>query len=308
MIRGPVDRHTLYGLGAILLWSATVAMARSLSEQVGSFSAAAAVYLSGGVLLSVQGWLSRRGREGARQALSPEYLLGCGALFCGYMISLYLAIGLAADRRQTLEVGLLNYLWPATTILFSLLFLGKRARWTLVPGTLIALAGVALVLTQDTALSWPAFADNVRGNAPAYAFGLAAGVSWGLYSTLARRWNPSGRGAVSWFMLVTGLAFLLLRALRGETPPGCSEAWTVRAGFEVAAMVLANSTAYTLWDAAMRRGNVLLVAAASYSTPLLSTLVSSLYLGIVPGPRLWWGCACLIAGSLISWRSVSDAR
>ena len=36
------------GLGAILLWSATFAVARSLSEQIGPLTAGAAAYLIGG--------------------------------------------------------------------------------------------------------------------------------------------------------------------------------------------------------------------------------------------------------------------
>jgi hypothetical protein len=34
--------------------------------------------------------------------------------------------------------------------------------------------------------------------------------------------------------------------------------------------------------------------------------VSVLYLSVATGPGLWIGCAALIAGSLLSWRSVSD--
>jgi len=65
--------------------------------------------------------------------------------------------------------------------------------------------------------------------------------------------------------------------------------------------------AYALWDRAMRRGNLLLVAACSYFTPLLSTLVSCGYLGVEPGGRLWLGCVVLVAGSLLTWRSVCDS-
>jgi drug/metabolite transporter (DMT)-like permease len=63
---------------------------------------------------------------------------------------------------------------------------------------------------------------------------------------------------------------------------------------------------YDLWDAAMRQGNLPLVASASYLTPLLSTLVSCVYLAVIPGAQLWIGCALIIAGSLVSWRSVKS--
>jgi len=57
----------------------------------------------------------------------------------------------------------------------------------------------------------------------------------------------------------------------------------------------------------MRKGNQMLVAACSYLTPFLSTVVSTLYLHVAPAVRLWLGCALIIAGSVLSWRSVRPA-
>jgi drug/metabolite transporter (DMT)-like permease len=73
-----------------------------------------------------------------------------------------------------------------------------------------------------------------------------------------------------------------------------------------AVLAAITALAYMLWDVAMRRGNLLLVVACSYFTPLLSTLVSCAYLGVVPGSQLWMGCALLVCGSLLSWSSVTD--
>ena len=58
----------------------------------------------------------------------------------------------------------------------------------------------------------------------------------------------------------------------------------------------------------MRAGNVLLVVAGSYLTPLLSTIVSCAYLAVLPGPTLWLGCGTLIIGSLLSWHALSDSN
>lgn len=56
----------------------------------------------------------------------------------------------------------------------------------------------------------------------------------------------------------------------------------------------------------MRRGNLLLVVAMSYFTPLLSTILSCAYLKVSPGPGLWLGCILLVGGSLLTWLSMSD--
>ena len=115
--------------------------------------------------------------------LSRRYVIGCGALFVLYTVALFLALGLAADRRQTVEVGLLNYLWPTLTILLALLLLGRRAGVGLIPGTLLALCGVFLVLTQGEAVTWSSFAGNLRGNPVAYALGVFAALTWALIQT-----------------------------------------------------------------------------------------------------------------------------
>ncbi len=297
-----MNRPTLYGLVAILLWSTTVAVIRSLTEQVGPLTAAASIYLFGG-FISSSPLLYSRNRATTLHGLPLRYLVGCGTLFVLYMLAIYLAIGLAGDRHQVLEIGLVNYLWPAFTLWFSLLLLRKRARPLFVPGTILALLGAFLVLTQGTSISWTSLEKNVASNPLAYFLAFFAAVSWGLYSTLARRWaGPKTGSAVSLFMLATGVLLLFLRLLRPE-----QTLWSMRALAEVLFMGLATIVAYVFWDIAMRKGDVVLVAACSYFIPLLSTLVSCLYLGISAGVRLWFGCGFIIVGSLISWVSVSDS-
>ncbi len=289
------------GLGAILLWSATFAVARSLSEQIGPLTAGAAAYLvGGGVCLLHLAW---RGRSALGLLRLPRpYLVGCGSLFVAYTAAIYLAVGLARDREQVLEVALINYLWPALTVLLSLPLLKKRASLWLLPGTAMALVGIVTILTQGSGLSFASFWGHLQENPAAMALALAAAISWALYSNLARRWStPEGGGAVELFMPVTGLALLGLRAL--ETEP---TAWSFQAAGEACGLAAITTVAYILWDTAMRRGNLFLVVVCSYFTPLLSTLVSCAYLRVSPGPRLWIGCLLLVAGSLATWRSVSE--
>lgn len=292
---------TAGGLAAIVLWSATFAFARSLSEHIGPLTAGACTYLLGGVVCLLRLWWPGKA-SGHRPQLSPRYLLGCGSLFVVYTAAIYLAVGLAKDREQVLEVALVNYLWPALTVLFSLPLLGKKASVWLLLGTALALGGVLLVMTQGTCTSWQLFAQHVRENPVAYGLALLAAVSWGTYSNLARRWSgPGSEGAVEWFMLATGVVLLAIRFLTSE-PTG----WTARCVGEVVGLAVVSTAAYVLWDVSMRKGNMPLVVACSYSTPLLSTLVSCAYLRVSPAPKLWIGCLLLVIGSLVTWRSVSD--
>ena len=95
------------GLLALVLWSATIAVARSLSEQLGPLTAGAAVYLIAGLLCLVH---LARSKTSLTQLLRlpRKYLLGCGFLFALCNVALFLAVGLAKDREQVLEIGLVN--------------------------------------------------------------------------------------------------------------------------------------------------------------------------------------------------------
>jgi drug/metabolite transporter (DMT)-like permease len=157
----------------------------------------------------------------------------------------------------------------------------------------MATAGVFLATTQGQPLDWSSFYGNLTQNSLPYLLGVTAAISWALYSTLSRRWaSDTPGGAVYLFMLSTGLILGLARLFFPETTR-----WTGRAVAELLYMVIGSNLAYAFWERAMRRGDIVLVAACSYFTPLLSTIVSILYLGVTAGWRLWIGCALVIAGA-----------
>ncbi len=289
------------GLAAIVLWSTTFALARSLSERVGPLTAGASVYVSGACFCAFGLWWSG-GIAQAWRKIPRNYLWGCGSLFVLYTALIYLAVGRAWNREQLLEVALVNYLWPAATLIASLFLLGTRARVFLWPATLIALAGIFLVLTPGGRSSWNSIGAHVSDNPAPYAFAFAGAISWALYSNLARRWSrPDSQGGVAFFILATGVTLLALRYAAHE-----ASSWKPQAILEALALGGITALAYWLWDFAMRKGDVLLVAAASYFTPLLSTFFSCAYLRVAPEPRVWLGCLLVVAGSIACWRSVSD--
>lgn len=293
---------TCGGLVAILLWSVTVALVRSLSEQLGAVTAAASTFSVSG-LVAIASLALRSGTRQQIRQLPRTYLIGCGTLFVCYMLLLFLGIGLAQNHEQVLEVGLINYLWPVLTVVLSLVLLGKKASWVLGPGTLLALAGVFLVVTHGASVTWQSLVRNLAGNPAAYLLALGAAGCWAMYSNLTHRWAAGHReGAVALFLPVTGAVLLVICCFIDEP-----RQWSYRAVLESLILGITTYTAYALWDAAMRRGNMLIVAAASYLTPLLSTIVSCVYLTVVPGARLWAGCCVLVLGSLLSWHSVSSA-
>lgn len=292
--------HTNFGLLAILLWSTAVAVTRSMSEQVGPLTAACAVYLFGGGI-SIAYLLVRGKWSTTAVSLPRRYLFGCGSLFIIYMISFYSALGAAVSRQQVLEVGLVNYLWPTLSLLFSVPLLNKRPSMILLPGVLLASAGVFLVATQNTSVSWTGFSNNLLLNPKAYSLALLGAISFGLYSNLSRRWaEGENSNAVTGFMVATGLVLLGMLWIFPE-----NSVWTLRSILEIAFMGVATALSYAFWDVAMRKGNIVLVISCSYLTPLLSTLVVCFYLDVVAGWQLWFGCAFIISGAVLANKSLT---
>ena len=314
------------GVAAIVLWSCTVAVSRQLSETVGATTAAASMLLLGGGLGCLYAAVVER-RLGAIFRLRPAYLLGCGLLFVTYMICLYLAIGLATSRQQAIEIGIINYLWPGLTLAFSVPILGTRVRRSFALGVVLALLGAVLAPLHLGEYSTAMLGHTLRDHPLPYLLALGAAVSWGLYSVLSRRWgaaeptpsngreigdgggapspeHPAGSdgGAVPVFALAAGL---VLAAIHLGMPERSS--WTgVAIGQVLFMAVCPILLAYALWDRAMRRGNVTLVAALSNFAPLLSTVVSSLYLHVPLSWTLWLSCGLVVLGALLAQRAVIE--
>ena len=298
-----IRNSNLLGLLSILLWSTTIAFSRSLTEQLGTFTAAASIYTLAGLFGLLLMALQSGGVRTMRQ-LPRNYLLGCGALFVIYITALYLAIGMASSRIQVLTIGLINYLWPGLSLVFSVPILGRKARATLPIGMFTALGGIWLANTSGSSLSLQAVLAD-QGVWLPYGLALVAAVSWGLYSNLSRRWGGEhDGGAVPLFLFVSGILLMLLRVLTPETAH-----WSGQANLELIYMALfPGMLAYLFWDIAVRKGEIVLVSSLSYLTPLLSTLFSTLVLQVTTSPSLWLGAGLVIIGALICNTSMIEPQ
>jgi len=300
--RPPMNKNTIAGIFAILFWSTNVAFSRSLAEQFGVLTAGTIMFLAGGVLSLVYQAV-RGGGLGFLRRSSRKYLLGCGLIFVANVVTLELAIGLATSRTQAVIVGLINYLWPALSLALAPLFLKKKVRWYLAAGMGLALGGMYLASTQGEVLN-PGEALSRPGTLLVYGLALVAAVTWGLYSNLSKKWaGDQDSGLVPLFLLASGLLMGVFRLLIPEvSAPGPT------APFEMAYMILFPTIlAYIFWDVAMRKGQMILVVSLSYFIPLFSTVISSLRLGVAPGPELWLAAGMIIVGALVCKAAMVDS-
>jgi len=245
---------TLIGLTAILMWSLlsvlTVATGRIPPFQL------AAMTFAIGALVGALTWIGRGGGVKALRQPLVAWLVGVGGLF-GYHALYFLALRFAPPA----EAGLLNYLWPLLIVLFSSLLPGERLAPHRVIGALLGLAGTVLL-----------FAGNAGGFAPGQVPGLiaafVAAFVWATYSVLSRRLKSVPTDAVAGFCAATALlAALVHRLIESPIWPETSLQWLAVVALGIGPV----GAAFYSWDIGMKRGDIRVLGAASYATPLLST-------------------------------------
>ena len=247
---------TLIGLTAILMWSLLTVMTVATGK-IPAFQLAAMTFAIGALV----GFLTFIGRpQGLRALRQPPaaWLVGVGGLF-GYHALYFLALRFAPPA----EAGLLNYLWPLLIVLFSSLLPGERLAPHHVIGALLGLAGTVLLFTGNGA------GHFAPGEIPGLIAAFVAAFVWSSYSVMSRRLKAVPTDAVAGFCLATAVLAALVHGLVETTVwPDNALQWLAVVGLGVGPV----GAAFYAWDIGMKRGDIRVLGAASYATPLLSTL------------------------------------
>lgn len=249
-------RATLIGLSAVLMW-ATLGLFGAGSGSVPPFLLNALCFGLSGSLALV--WLAHKGRlDRLRQPLRV-WMFGTVGLF-GFHFFYFTAI----RNAPPVDANLINYTWPLLIVLFSAFLPGEQLRSHHVIGTLLGLAGAALLITGGEGFSFSG------GYAIGYAAAVASSLFWSTYSVLSRRLGDVPTEAVAGFCLATALLSALCHlALEQTVWPETSLEW-----LSVAALGLFPvGLAFFTWDMGVKHGDIQVLGAAAYSAPLLSTLL-----------------------------------
>jgi drug/metabolite transporter (DMT)-like permease len=281
---------TLVGMIAIPLWSVSIGFIRSVSEIFGPVAGAALIYTTSGILGALILGLPKL------RDLKRPGIWYSGLLFVAYEISLALAIGLAHNRDQALELGMINYLWPSVTILFAVLTKQQRGSWLLAVAIFFCLLGIGGVMKGENELSLRFVIDNIQDNPFAYLYAFSAALLWGLYSVVTRHYD-SGKTAVPFYFLATAALLWIKFGYSDGIPLTLN--WNGLG--QVVIFAAMSATAYGCWNRGVCYGNISLLATVSYFTPVLAALLTCLWLGIRPSFAFCVGVAMITVGSLLCW-------
>ncbi|WP_371371080.1 aromatic amino acid DMT transporter YddG [Sporomusa aerivorans] len=295
MNKGTRNNATFIGLIAIILWSTMVGLIHSVSEMLGPIGGIAMVYTSAAAILIVTFGVPQI------KTFPWRYLLIGGFLFVAYEISFALAIGYANNGTQAIEVNIINYLWPCLTIVFAIIFNKQRSTLLIIPGLTLSLLGVCWVLGGEKGLDLSVMISNIKSNTFSYVSAFTGAFIWAAYCTVTNK-LAEGKNGITLFFILTA-AVLWVKFFIGG---GVALNFSMRAIIYVLMAGCAIGFGYAAWNFGILYGNVSVLASASYFTPILSSLLASVFLNAPLSVPFWQGVFMVCLGSVLCWQATKD--
>lgn len=284
------NRATVVGLLAPVCWGLSVGMIRMVEEMAGMTLGLFICYVIGAAFAVAVFGFPRL------SAYSLRYLAAAIPCACACSLCFTFSLQISDGGRQTLEVGMVNYLWPSLTIIAAVLFNGQKAKWYAGLGFILSLAGLGIVISGDAGLHPAEIWEHMRGNPLSYLLAFAGAVAWALYSSATRAWGRGLNPTALIFMIDAAIFGCL--ALSGAVPGKPFEASGILACIAAGCVMGAS---YAVWTYGVQKGSITVLAIASYFTPVLSCLFGAALLGASLSGSFWQGVSLVVAGSFVCW-------
>lgn len=214
-------------------------------------------FLWASISLGIHSVWRRQALKEIRAATPANLVIGLlgtfGSYFCYFS---------ALERAPAIEANLLNYTWPLQLLVLSLVFLGEPLRWQINVAMGLGMAGAFLLIGQG---HWPHLSSE---HAIGYMFAFLSGSTWSVYSLMLRVRESKN--------------FSLFVSVASATIASLAFAWREPLLFRLSLPavllslyigVVTIAVGYVAWGHALRHGDVQIVAALAYLTPLFSTLL-----------------------------------
>ena len=284
---------TLIGLTAILMWSLLAVMTVATGT-IPAFQLAAMTFAIGALVGSLT-WIGRP--EAIRALAQPPlaWIVGVGGLF-GYHALYFLALRFAPPA----EAGLLNYLWPLLIVLFSSLLPGERLAPHHIIGALLGLAGTVLLFAGNRSGGF------TPGQLPGLVAAFVAAFVWAdLFGDVApAQIGADGCGRGILFRQPRCSRQSCMRLVEVTVWPETLLQWLAVAGLGIGPV----GAAFYAWDIGMKRGDIRVLGAASYATPLLSTAFLILAGFAKPSANIALAAVLIAGGGLIAAKDMFRKR
>ncbi|MGE8317509.1 MAG: DMT family transporter [Comamonas sp.] len=279
----------LFPLTAVLIWSVNTVVSKLAADSIGAAEIGffrwlvAAVLFTPFVLPSV--W---RQRAEVRAQLPRLVVLGLLGMVVYQSLAYY-----AAHLTTATHMGIIGSLTPMMVLALSTALLGQRLSWGAVLGSLLAIAGVSLVVSSGDPASL--LTQGLNGGD---ALMFIAMLAYAVYNILLKRWTMPRLATVQLLylqVLVAVAAQLPLYLLAPKT--GLNAANLPLVGF---AGIMASIAAPLLWMTSVARIGPSRASMFFNLTPIFTALIAVAALGEPLAAYHAAGGALTIAGLLLA--------
>ncbi|MDE2384664.1 MAG: EamA family transporter [Alphaproteobacteria bacterium] len=275
---------TLIGFIAILTW-AILALLSTIAGPIPPLQLAAMTFLLGGLVGAVT-WPFRPGALASLRQPWQVWAVGVGGL-CIYHCAYFFAI----QNAPPVEVSLIAYLWPLLLVVLAAFTPGERLHAHHVLGVVLGLMGAIIVITKGGTVG---LSGGLKLGHLVAAF---CALVWASYSVLSRRFKQVPVDVVAGYCLATAaITFVLHLTLESTVWPQASAQWLAIAGLGLLPVGLA----FYVWDWGCKHGDIMVLGALSYASPVLS-VIALLSASLT---HFHWSvalaCALIVAGALVA--------
>ena len=227
-----------------------------------------------------------------------RYVIIGSVLFVCYELCLSLSLGFTHSGRQAIEVGMVNYLWPSMTIVLAVIVNRQKVSPLIIPGVILAVAGICRVLGGDQGFSLSEMTNNIMENPLSYGLAFTGAIIWAIYCVVTKR-IANGNNGITLFFVLTALTLWVKYLISPQ--PEFSPSFNTWISLALAAMAM--GFGYAAWNVGILHGNVTVLAAASYFIPIISSILAAFILSSHLTLSFWQGTAMVSLGSLVCWWS-----
>lgn len=291
----PKNNLSMYlGFAAVLIFAVSPAFTRTLAESLSTFTSGAIVNLAAGILMLIYRQMTCP--LCPIRKTQPRYWLLCATTFIAFTLLCNIAIGLSATREIAVVSGLIRAMWPMAALLLNIPIGKAKARPALLLGVLACCCGVALANLSGTALSL----SDLSGATIPMVLSFVSCLCWGLYSNyLPLTVSDPSEDYLPVITLIAGSLQLCGALIFHEKILHFGIAEIAQLLFVA---VFTGFLANCFWNSSMQGQGRLKVILFSNLTPVLSTLLSALLLGLHLSLPIVLGALLVVVGTLWSKR------
>lgn len=290
MLNNPI-LATLIGTSAIVMWSTLVGLIRLISDELNALTCLMLLYTFSTLILCFVFKLPKFNQ------IPKIYYVLITLLFVAYELCFSFSVALAQNPVQTIEVGVINHLWPTFTIILMLFTRYLKFNYVLLVGIFLSAFGVMMIQTHGFQLSMTGVMNNLLLNPISYMLALVAAILWAFYCVVIIKYKPENSVIVALFFCTS----LYLVIKWGFSTSLAFEPISMSTMILITCAALCLSLGYAAWNIGMIHGHANILVSSSYFVPILSAYFSSLLFGIQLDKFFWLGTSFVVLGSLICW-------